>query len=200
MLNLFTYLEEQDGSGLTMFDIDDTLFKTDNKVHVVKGGKVIKKLSAAEFNMYKRGPGEQYDYVEFTDAKKFKEQAKPIRPMLAKLKAISKKVKNKPGSKIIFLTARRNMDNKDTFLSTFRKFGIDIDDIYVERAGLLNAKTDIDKKIIVNNYLKRGKYSRVRLYDDHMKNLKSFLELKDDYPNIEFMAYKVTDGKVKEVA
>ena len=58
----------------------------------------------------------------------------------------------------------------------------------------------IQLKIIVNNYLKRGKYSRVRLYDDHMKNLKSFLELKDDYPNIEFMAYKVTDGKVKEVA
>ena len=31
MLNLFTYLEEQDGSGLTMFDIDDTLFKTEIK-------------------------------------------------------------------------------------------------------------------------------------------------------------------------
>ena len=44
-----------------MFDIDDTLFTTDNKVHVVKGGQTIRKLNAAEFNMYKRGPGEQYD-------------------------------------------------------------------------------------------------------------------------------------------
>ena len=63
MLSFKEYLFESQGHGLTMFDIDDTLFTTDNKVHVVKGGQTIRKLNAAEFNMYKRGPGEQYDYT-----------------------------------------------------------------------------------------------------------------------------------------
>jgi len=199
MLSFFSYLEEQDGSGLTIFDIDDTLFKTNNRVHVVKDGKVIRKLNAAEFNMYTKKPGEQFDYKEFRDAKLFQQQAKPIRPVLAKLKAISKNVKNKPGSKVIFLTARTNFDDKKTFLDTFRKFGINIDDIYVERAGQINKKSNVAKKIIVNNYLKKGKFSRVRLYDDHKSNLTSFLELKEKYPDIQFEAFLVKNGNIRKL-
>ena len=180
-----------------MFDIDDTLFTTNNKVHVVKDGQVIKKLNAAEFNMYQKGPGEKYDYTEFRDAARFQKQAKPIRPLLAKLKAMAKNIKQKAGSQIILLTARTNFDDKNTFLNTFRKFGIPIDDIRVERAGQLNARSDVAKKIIVNDYLKKGIFNRVRLYDDHKQNLVSFLKLRDDYPNVDFEAYLVDKGKVR---
>ena len=197
MLSFKEHLFEAQGHGLTMFDIDDTLFTTNNKVHVVKDGQVIKKLNAAEFNMYQKGPGEKYDYTEFRDAARFQKQAKPIRPLLAKLKAMAKNIKQKAGSQIILLTARTNFDDKNTFLNTFRKFGIPIDDIRVERAGKLNARSDVAKKIIVNDYLKKGMFNRVRLYDDHKQNLVSFLKLRDDYPNVDFEAYLVDKGKVR---
>ena len=197
MLSFKEHLFESQGHGLTMFDIDDTLFTTNNKVHVVKDKQVIKKLSAAEFNMYQKGPGEKYDYTEFRDAARFQKQAKPIRPLLAKLKAMAKNIKQKAGSQIILLTARTNFDDKNTFLNTFRKFGIPIDDIRVERAGQLNARSDVAKKIIVNDYLKKGMFNRVRLYDDHKQNLVSFLKLRDDYPNVDFEAYLVDKGKVR---
>ena len=44
MKNFKTYLTEAEGKGLTIFDIDETMFITKAKVKVVKNGKVIKKL------------------------------------------------------------------------------------------------------------------------------------------------------------
>ena len=117
MLNYLEYIHEQrlEGNGLTIFDIDDTLFRTQSKVHVMKDGKSIKKLSPAEFNSYKLKSGEEFDYHEFVSSKKFYEEARPIRKMLNKLRAILVNIKKKPGSKMILLTARRNFDDKDLF-------------------------------------------------------------------------------------
>ena len=110
---------------------------------------------------------------------------------------MAKNIKQKAGSQIIMLTARRNFDDKNIFLNTFRKFGIPIDDIRVERAGNINARSDVAKKMIVNDYLSKGIFNRVRLYDDHKQNLVSFLKLRDDYPNVDFEAYLVDKGKVR---
>ena len=51
--------------------------------------------------------------------------------------------------------------------------------------------------MIVNDYLSKGIFNRVRLYDDHKQNLVSFLKLRDDYPNVDFEAYLVDKGKVR---
>ena len=202
MLNYIEFLHEQrlEGNGLTIFDIDDTLFRTQSKVHVMKDGKSIKKLSPAEFNSYKLKSGEEFDYHEFVSSKKFYEEARPIRKMLNKLRAILVNIKKKPGSKMILLTARRNFDDKDLFLKTFKKHGIDIDNIRVERAGNIPKKPETAKKIIVNDYLKKGNFKRVRLFDDHVGNLKSFMNLKDKFPEVDFIPYLVTGDKVKKYA
>ena len=125
MLNYVEFLHEAklEGNGLTIFDIDDTLFRTNSKVHVKKDGKTIKKLSPAEFNSYKLKSGEEFNYDEFVSAKKFYEEARPIRKILNKLRGILRNIKKKPGSKMILLTARRNFDDKDLFLKTFKKYG-----------------------------------------------------------------------------
>tara|TARA_R100000329_G_C7547264_1_gene193316 strand:+ start:81 stop:689 length:609 start_codon:yes stop_codon:yes gene_type:complete len=202
MLNYLEYIHEQrlEGNGLTIFDIDDTLFRTQSKVHVMKDGKSIKKLSPAEFNSYKLKSGEEFDYHEFVSSKKFYEEARPIRRMLNKLRAILVNIKKKPGSKMILLTARRNFDDKELFLKTFKKHGIDIDNIRVERAGNIPKKPETAKKIIVNDYLKKGNFKRVRLFDDHVGNLKSFMKLKDKFPEVDFIPYLVTGDKVKKYA
>ena len=95
MLNYIEYLHEVklEGNGLTIFDIDDTLFRTNSKVHVKKDGKSIKKLSPAEFNSYKLKSGEEFNYDEFVSAKKFYEEAKPIRKILNKLRGILRNIK-----------------------------------------------------------------------------------------------------------
>ena len=55
MEKFLTYLEEASGIGLTMFDVDETMFKTKAKVKVInKNGKVIKKLDNQQFNLYKK--------------------------------------------------------------------------------------------------------------------------------------------------
>ena len=136
MKNFKTYLEENKGKGLTIFDIDETMFITKAKVKVVKNGKVVKKLDNQEFNTYKKKDGETYDFGEFKNAEVFKRTSTPIARMINKVRAILKNA-TKAGSKVIIVTARPNFDNKKTFLDTFRKQGIDIDKIYVERAGNL---------------------------------------------------------------
>ena len=78
MINFKKYLEEATGKGLTIFDIDETMFITKAKVHVVKNGKVIKKLDNQEFNAYKKKPGEDYDFGEFKNAEVFNRTSTPI--------------------------------------------------------------------------------------------------------------------------
>mgnify|MGYP006090786805 FL=1 len=189
MKNFKTYLEEAAGKGLTIFDIDETMFITKAQVHVVKNGKVIKKLDNQEFNTYKKKSGEEFDFGEFKNAEVFQRTSTPIARMINKVKAILKNA-TKAGSKVIIVTARPNFDNKKTFLDTFRKQGIDIDKIYIERAGNLGTGPAADnKKIIFKKYLDQNIYKRIRLFDDAKSNLKIFLSLQKDYPDVSFEAF-----------
>lgn len=177
------------GRSLTIFDIDDTLFHTTAKIKVIKDGKVVRELTNQEFNTYQLQPGEQFDFGEFRNSEKFKKESKPIRPMIAKLKAIL----NNTTGKVIMLTARADFDDKQTFLSTFAKYGIDMSKIHVHRAGNLPVPSSpADKKaVFVRKYLDSGLYDRVRLYDDSMKNLTVFKDLKSEYPSVDFKAFYV---------
>jgi len=200
MLNFKTFLEEAAGKGLTIFDIDETMFITKAKVHVVKNGKVIKKLDNQEFNTYKKKPDEDYDFGEFKNAEIFNKTSTPIARMINKVKAILKNA-TKSGSKVIIVTARPDFDNKKVFLDTFKKQGIDIDKIYVERAGNLGGGPAADnKKVIFKKYLDQKIYKRIRLFDDAMSNLKMFISLKKEYPNVSFEAFLAKhNGSVKKI-
>jgi len=200
MENFKTFLLEAQGKGLTIFDIDETMFITKAKVKVVKNGKVIKKLDNQEFNTYKKKAGEEYDFGEFKNAEVFKRTSTPIARMINKVKAILKNA-TRAGSKVIIVTARPNFDNKKTFLDTFRKQGIDIDKIYVERAGNLGSGPAADnKRVIFKKYLNQKIYKRIRLFDDAKSNLKVFLSLQKDYPDVSFEAFLAKpNGSVSRV-
>lgn len=203
MISFREYLiESQERGGLTIFDIDDTLFHTTAQVKVIRDGKVVNKLDTSGYNRYQLKQGESYDFSEFRDAKKFFEESKPIKRMMEKAKIILRNTLNKPTSRVIIITARTNFDNKEMFLNTFRKHGIDIDKVRVERAG--NIKdifgTANQKMIIIRSYLNTGQFARVRLFDDSRENLKVFLSLQKEFPDIRFEAYyAMPDGSVKTV-
>ena len=200
MVKFKTFLEEAAGKGLTMFDVDETMFITKAKVHVVKNGKIIKKLDNQQFNTYKKKPGEEFNFGEFKNAQVFNKTSTPIARMIDKVKAILKNA-TKAGSKVIIVTARPNFDNKKLFLDTFRNQGIDIDKIYVERAGNLGGGPAAEnKKVIFRKYLDQKIYKRIRLFDDAMSNLKAFLSLQKDYPSVSFEAFLAKpNGSVSRV-
>lgn len=168
----------------------------------MKDGKLVRELDNQEFNHYTLKPGEQFDFEQFRNADKFQKESKPIARMLAKAKAILRNSLNNPKSKVIIVTARGDFDDRETFLDTFRKHGFDIDKVRVERAGKI--ENDIlpafKKVIIIRNYLRMGQFARVRLFDDSMTNLKEFLKMKQEFPQISFEAYFANpDGSVRTI-
>jgi len=176
--------------GLTIFDIDDTLFHTTAQIKVIKDGKVVRTLTNQEFNNYQLQPEEEFDFGEFRNAEKFAKESEPIKPMINTLKRILDRASN---TKVIMLTARADFDDKETFLNTFEKYGIDMSRIHVHRAGNLPGDDPpaIKKAVWVRKYLNTGKYNRVNLIDDSMSNLTVFKSLESEYPQVDFDAYFV---------
>jgi hypothetical protein len=173
------------GHSISFIDIDETTFHTFANVHVMNGKALIRKLNNKEFNTYKLKPGEHYDFQEFADSDVFNKTSQPIAPTIERIKNMINSIKRYGKmDKIIFLTARTDFNDKELFLKTFRQNGIDVDlqNVYVERSGNLK---DIDnvadrKRYIMLKYLQTGLYTAVRMMDDDMKNLQTFIKLGDE--------------------
>ncbi len=181
---------------LVIFDIDDTLVHTATKVHVIRDNQVVKSLNSHEFTHYKLQPEEQFDFGAFSDAKEFAEQSKPIIPMIEQLNNDIN-----TGNKVVMVTARADFDNKELFLNTFRKYGVDMNHAHVYRSGNMTNKIPIEekKKIIIRNLLDAVPYTKAIMYDDALPNLDSFVSLKKEYPATKFYAWHVIlDGVSRE--
>jgi hypothetical protein len=213
--------KKQTGLGITFVDLDETLFNTFAKINVLKGKKVVKSLSNAEYNNYTPEEGETFDFEEFRSSKIFYDTSIPIAPMIKRITRVIRHTEPK-GSKVIILTARKDLDDRDLFLEKFRKEGFPIDKAYVERAGNKKGSAPIPaiKKNIILDYISNGLYRRVRIFDDYLSTCKEFLTLQNDIPNnvlekirakydltdtpnnelITFTSYHVQeDGSVKEI-
>jgi hypothetical protein len=200
MRNFKSFLIE---GGLHMFDMDDTLFHTSDKIHVKdKFGNTVQTLSNQEFNHHKLPKDHSYDFSEFRNADKFHKEGEPIHPMINKLKAIQKNVEKKPGSKVIINTARADFDKQKKFANKFKQHGIDINKVHVERAGNIPGdEPPAEKKVkVVKKYLDKHPYNHVTLYDDSKQNLSRLLKMKKEYPHVKFHAYHVQpDGSAKKL-
>ena len=201
MLDFMSFIQESanQGPGLHVFDVDDTLFHTTAKVRVMKGNQVVKSLSNSEYNTHELPEGHHYDYSEFRSAEKFDTESKPNQRMLHKMRRLHDRAKQ-TGGRVIINTARADFDDKDRFLDAFRKQNVDIDNIHVYRAGNMKSDGTVAQKktSIIRDQLKNGDYTHVSLHDDSEENLKHFLSLKDEFPNVHFIAHHVKeDGKSK---
>jgi hypothetical protein len=181
---------------LVIFDIDDTLVNTDTRVNVVRDGKVVKQLNSHDFTHYKLQPGETFDFGAFKDAREFFTKARPIPGMIKQLK---KDIAT--GNRVIMLTARSDFNDRDIFLDTFRRFGIDMSKVHVYRAGNLTIKaaTEEKKKIILRHLLGKEHFDKLIMYDDSVPNLNAFLSLRKEYPWSRFYAWHVDpNGQASE--
>jgi len=181
---------------LVIFDIDDTLVHTQTKVHVIKDGVVTHSLNSHEFTHYKLKPGEEFDFGDFRDAREFFEKSKPIIPMINLLK---KDIRT--GNKVVMVTARADFNDRELFLDTFRKYGVDMSKVHVYRAGNMTGKisTEHKKKLIIKQLLEKDNYNKAIMYDDALPNLREFVSLKKEFPDTKFYAWHVDlDGNASE--
>jgi hypothetical protein len=183
---------------LHAFDMDDTLFHHDDrflKVHVVdQHGRIVRSLNNREFNNDQLKPGESYDFKAFKSSRLFAKSAHPIRPMLAKLKAIHKQNKN-----VEILTARSDLKDKDLFGRHLARHGIDINKVHVRRAGNLPGDPATTKRQVLSDLIKQHGYNAVHFYDDSERNVQSIAQLKQDHPHVDVVTHHVQHegGKVK---
>jgi hypothetical protein len=189
----FSTIRPQLGN-LSVWDVDETLFQTKAKVHVMKNGKRIKSLSNKEYNTYKLGAGETYDFSEFRNAEIFAKTSVPIERAIDKAAKTLRAYSNQPNSKVIVLTARSDFDDPHTFLNTFEKHGLNMRNVHVHRAGNLGMPAAEAKRVFIKQYLNTGKFKTVSLFDDDKRNLDVFLSLKKEYPDVKFVAYMASHG------
>ena len=192
MFSYSTFLSEEEKKNKTLhaFDMDETLFAHDPKklkIHVKdETGKKVKSLTNQEFNTHTLEPGHSYDFSDFKSAEKLHKTARPIRKMLAKMKAI-----HRNGGKTEILTARSDFDSKEKFGHFMKSYGVDINKIHVRRAGNNPGRPSDTKKQVVSDLIKKHGYKEVHLYDDSHENLQKFLSLKDEHPHVNFVAHHV---------
>lgn len=175
------------------FDIDETLFAHDHnklRVHVRdSAGKRVRTLTNQEFNSYQLPPGHSYDFNEFKSSDVFNQSAKPIRSMIAKMKAMKKN-----GANVEMLTARGDLDNKEKFAQIMGKYGIDItpgSGIHVRRAGNTSGKPADTKAAHIADAIQREGLSEVHLYDDSIDNINGMLKLQKQFPHVTFHGHHV---------
>lgn len=175
------------------FDIDETLFAHDHsklKVHLKdkSTGKRVGSLTNQEFNTHQLHPDHEYDFSDFKSSKTFQQSARPIHKMIGKLKAIHKNNKN-----VEMVTARQDFDDKEAFGNHMKKYGIDIGQVHVRRAGNVDPKAQPgpNKAKVISDQIKKNGYNKVHLYDDSQSNLDHFLALKDKHPDVAFHAHLV---------
>lgn len=192
-------------AGITFVDIDETLMYTSAKILVKKNGETIKELSNSEYNTYKLGKEEAFDFSQFRDSQFFRETSVPNKNMIDKVNEIVRRIElSNRGSKfseVHMLTARGKFKKMQPFFDTFRDHGMKIDEVGFIPVGDTDEAPASAKQRVIRDYLKSGKFGRVRLYDDSKTNLKAFLDLQKEFPEIVFMAYWIDhSGKSKKYA
>lgn len=193
-------LAEETGKKKTLhaFDMDETLISHDHnkmRVHVLNPeGQRVRSLTNQEFNNHKLPEGHKYDFSEFTSSDAFGQSAKPIKHMINKMNALHKK--NPSHVKIV--TARSDMDDQQKFAHHMAKYGIDINQIHVHRAGNIGSNPAENKKRVIDDLIKKHNYKSAHMYDDSEDNLKAFLALKSQHPEVELNAHHIqADGSIK---
>jgi hypothetical protein len=138
------------------------------------------------------------DFSDFRSADHFAKTARPVDTMFKTAKKMMDKLKG-DHKRFIVVTARADFDEPKTFLDTFRKYGFDIDRSHVHRAGNhVGMSTHDAKKLVIRKEIaKISNLNVLRMFDDAKQNLVSFLELRKEFPDIQFEAFLVhEDGRI----
>jgi len=153
-----------------IFDFDDTLVKTEAKVHIVKNRKRIKSLTPEEYNFYKPSKGESTDMSDFADPRIIYNASKyKMWPALQNIDMAKKS--GRSNSEIFILTARSPAAQMPIY-NFFKREGINIPLDHIICIGNDGGEYyDIAarKKEVLHDFA--DKYDIVHFFDDSEKNI-----------------------------
>ena len=156
-------------SKLRVFDFDDTLVQTFNKIHVYKhdGRKIT--MTPAEYATYEADAKDTFDFTEFDSPIKSAKE-------LTQYTNIMRKVLKAPGRdrRVVVLTARANADVVYDFLM---KLGIRVPVIAV------GSSDPMEKARWIEDQIGQG-FDDIYFLDDSLKNIAAVKSLKTKYPNV----------------
>ena len=161
-------LKEIKKNRLVIFDLDDTLVKTDAKIKIIshKTKRIIAELTPKAFNSFKQKSGHILNFEDFDDPEILR-QGKLIHSIFSKLKYYYKK-----GIPVSIVTARSSSDIVREF---FLDNGIDIhpDLVIAINDPLSNLDGNIAerKQQAIKNLIDAG-YTDLIFFDDNEDNLR----------------------------
>jgi len=156
---------------LRIFDFDDTLVKSNSKVFLIRNGEK-KEMTPGEFAIYKKKPGDEFDFSEFDRVI----EPKQIKSMFRVFKNIYKASGSR---RLTILTARAAYKPVRKFLKD-----VGFNDVYVVALGDANPQKKADW---IQSQIQKG-YDDILFLDDSPKNVKAVKKLKQKYPNIKMDA------------
>ena len=162
---------------LRVFDFDDTLVKSNSKVFLVRNGKR-KEMTPGEFAIYKKKPGDEFDFSEFDRVI----EPKQIKAMFKVFKNIYKASGSR---RLTVLTARAAYRPVRKFLND-----VGFSDVFVVALGDANPKKKADW---IQGQIEKG-YDDILFLDDSPKNVTAVKKLKQKYPKIKMDARVVNYG------
>jgi FMN phosphatase YigB (HAD superfamily) len=156
---------------LRVFDLDDTLVKTNSKVHITKASGEELYLTPAKYAVYEKEPGDIFDYSDF--------QGLVDPKAIGWTTKILKRVINKHGTDAaVILTARGSEEPAREF---FRLY--DIPEIPIVALG----NSDPEMKAQWIKYVaKKFGYKEIEFFDDSPKNIAAVQRLK--VPGVKIIA------------
>lgn len=164
-------IHDKKSDKVLIFDVDDTLIKSNTKVFVIKDGKIVKKLTTQEYSNYKLGEGEYFSYDEFTKLDKMlKAETTPY------FKTMEREYDR--GIHVSILTARSNKKMIHDFF--LQKANIDIHPNLIFAIGDdVSEKSVAEKKADCIKTLVGYGYKTLIFFDDNVDNLKMVKEMGD---------------------
>jgi len=160
---------------LRIFDFDDTLVKTDSRIHVLTASGDKLSLTSGEYAVYAPQYGDKFDYSDFSklvNPSEIKWTTKILKRIIAK------------GGEVVILTARS--DPKPV-----RQFINDINLAYVEVVAL--GDSDPQKKAeYISRRLDEEDFNEVEFFDDSYKNILAVANISADYPDVKIITRHVT--------
>ena len=153
---------------LRVFDLDDTLVKTQSYIYVKHKDGTETKMDPADYAKYDAKPGDEYDFRDFNRMLN--------KPQVIKknFKLLQRMLKN-PSKKVTILTARK-------LGFPIRKFFKDAYgmDVYPVALASNNPK---DKADWIEKHIKKG-YTDIAFMDDSIKNVRAVGNLQKKYPDV----------------
>jgi FMN phosphatase YigB (HAD superfamily) len=154
-----------------IFDFDDTLVKTDARIHIYINDKKIKSITPEEYNTYHKKPEEELDLSDFIDPRFILNATKyKLWPALENI--VQAKKMGRSDSDIYILTARPKKAQIPIYTFLHRnKIDIPIDNIITIGDDAVD-KVDIaaSKEKILRTLM--NQYTKLFFFDDSAKNIK----------------------------